>query len=94
MRFSRTIFWDVDPDTIDFEKNYQWVVCRVLDRGTLEDWHELKRNYGVKRIIEAATKARYLSKKTVYWLHEIFNIPLTDFRCYNLMQSSQEPWIY
>jgi len=94
MSLSREIFWDVNYETIDWHKNYQWVICRVLDRGSLRDWHELNKIYTQEQIIESATGARYLSKKTVHWLHNIFNLPLSKFRCYNLMQSSHEPWIY
>lgn len=94
MNLSREIFWDVNYDTIDWEKNYQWVICRVLDRGSLNDWREIKKHYGNSKMIEAAQNARYLSKKTVYTISAIFNIPLTQFRCYNLMQSQPEQWIY
>lgn len=91
---SINLFWDVNYNSLDFEKSSKWVICRVLDRGGLSDWHELNKMYSTAQIIEAATTARYLSKLTVYWLHNIFNIPLTNFRCYNLMQSKQEHWIY
>lgn len=94
IKLSRTLFWDTNYETIDWKKNYRWVICRVLDRGSLHDWHALKKMYTQKQIIKAATEARYLSKKTVHWLHHIFNLPLTNFRCYNLMQLSREPWIY
>ena len=94
MKLARELFWDTDFDTIDWDKNYQWVICRVLDRGGLNDWHEMKRYYGIERILEAAKTARYLSKKTVHFLSNAFEIPLTDFRCYNLMQSQPEQWIY
>jgi hypothetical protein len=94
MKLSREIFWDVNYDTIDWEKNYQWVICRVLDRGSLQDWKEVKRHYGTQKMLEAAKQARYLSKKTVYTLSAIFNIPLAEFRCYTLMQSQPEQWIY
>lgn len=94
MKLARELFWDTDYTTIDWDKNSQWVICRVLDRGGLEDWHEIKRYYGIDRILEAAKTARYLSKKTIYFLSAIFEIPLTEFRCYNLMQSRQEQWIY
>lgn len=94
MQLSRKLFWDVNYDTIDWEKNYQWVICRVLDRGGLNDWNEIRQHYGWPKILEAAKSARYLSKKTVYFLSAVFNVPLTEFRCYNLMQSQAEHWIY
>lgn len=47
MKLSREIFWDTNYDTIDWDKSYQWVICRVLDRGGIKDWHEIKKYYGI-----------------------------------------------
>jgi hypothetical protein len=94
MKLSRELFWDVNYDTIDWEKNYQWVICRVLDRGGIEDFRAARKHFGDDKIVEAAKEARYLSKKTVYFVSAIFNVPLNEFRCYNLMRSQPEQWIY
>jgi hypothetical protein len=32
---SKSLFWDVDFETIDWEKNASYVVQRVLDKGML-----------------------------------------------------------
>lgn len=63
MILSKEIFWDVDYSKIDYEKSADWVICRVLDRGSLKDWFQIKENYGIEKILLAAQKARYLSKK-------------------------------
>lgn len=94
MNLSKEIFWDVDYSKLDYEKSANWVICRVLDRGSLKDWKEIKANYGVEKILEVAKNVKYLSKKTVYFLSAIYEVPLTQFRCYNLMQFQQEQWIY
>ncbi|MCU0432207.1 MAG: hypothetical protein MUC87_01985 [Bacteroidia bacterium] len=94
MQLSREIFWDTNYDTINWEQNYQWVICRVLDRGGIEDFRAIRKFYGDKKIIEAAKEARYLSRKTVHFVSAIFNVPLNEFRCYNLMLSQPEQWIY
>jgi hypothetical protein len=94
MNLSKEIFWDTNYDAIDWDKSYQWVICRVLDRGSLKDWFQIKENYGIEKILAVAQDAKYLSKKTIYFLSAIYTIPLTQFRCYNLMQFQQEQWIY
>lgn len=94
MNLSREIFWDTNYDTIDWDKSYQWIICRVLEYGGMEDWHEMKRYYGEKKIAEAAVNARSLSRKTVHFIHHIFDVPLEKFRCYNLMRSDQIHWMY
>ena len=94
MKLSREIFWDTNYDTIDWDKSWQWIICRVLDRGGIKDWHQIKKYYGNEKIIESAKNARYLSKKTVHFISNLFDIPLNEFRCYRLMQSHPEHWIY
>ncbi len=59
----KSIFWDVNYDSIDYDKNKDWVICRVLDRGSLNDWFQIKTNYGIDKILTTAKNAKYLSKK-------------------------------
>lgn len=33
MNIRKSLFWDVDPESIDFKKNAQYVIERVLDYG-------------------------------------------------------------
>ncbi len=94
MNLSREIFWDVNYDTIHWEENYQWVICRVLEYGSLEDWKEMRKHYGDEKLIESATNARSLSKKTMHFIHNIFEIPLNKFRCYNSTHSDPLHWMY
>ena len=94
MKLSREIFWDTNYDTIDWDKNYQWVICRVLEYGGLIDWREMKLYYKESKIIESAINARSLSRKTVHFIHNIFDIPLEKFRCYNSTRSDQTHWMY
>lgn len=37
MKFRRALFWDVDPETIDLEKNARYIIERVLDFGNQEE---------------------------------------------------------
>jgi len=94
MNLSRELFWDTNYDTIDWEKNYQWVICRVLEYGGIADWREMRKHYGDAKIVDASTHARSLSIKTLYFIHHIFNIPLKNFRCYNSTLSDPIRWMY
>ena len=47
---SRWIFWDVDPDAIDLERDANGVLARVLERGCLDDVKWLITTYGPERI--------------------------------------------
>jgi hypothetical protein len=37
MQFRRSLFWDVDPATIDEEKHARYIIERVLDFGNEEE---------------------------------------------------------
>lgn len=47
---SRWIFWDVDPDAIELERDANGVLARVLERGCLADVTWLIQTYGLDRI--------------------------------------------
>jgi len=60
----------------------------------LNDWRELKAYYGLERIKEEVLIMRYLDQKTLNFCSIYFNISKTDFRCYNIPQSTRELWNY
>ncbi|MFH2115121.1 MAG: hypothetical protein ABIJ86_11505 [Spirochaetota bacterium] len=49
-RLSSALFWDVDRNTVDVRKNERWLVERVLQRGTWEDWLVIREVYGKSRL--------------------------------------------
>ncbi len=94
MKLSKMLFWDCDYSKINWENSYVFVIIRVLERGTLDEWFEIKRHYGMEKIKETTLHARYLSKKTLSFCSTIFDTPIEQFRCYKLMSSSPEHWIF
>ena len=61
--FSKTLFWDVDPLEVDFDRNRRWFVVRVLEYGRIEDWKSLLKLYSLEEIVRAAQSARTLEPK-------------------------------
>ncbi len=94
MNLSKEIFWDVDFSKLDYKKSANWVICRVLEYGSLNDWKEIRKFYGIEKIINAAITARSISIKTMHFIHNFFNVPLINFRCYNSTRSDQTHWMY
>jgi hypothetical protein len=94
IKLNPLLFWDCDYTKIDFEKNYGFVVERVLERGSFDDWFAIKKYYGIEKIKQAALNARYLSRKVLAFCSTIFDTPQEEFRCYKLMSSSPERWIF
>lgn len=92
--FKESLFWDINYKEIDYEKNSRFVIERVLTRGNLDDWQEIKRYYGLEKIKEEAMQIRYLDKLTLNFCHIFFNIELEKFRCYNTEPSIRRLWNY
>lgn len=66
MNLSKTLFWDTDPTKINYEKNARHIIERVVQRGTLNDWYEIKQHYGLDRIKNEVTQIRIYNSST--WL--------------------------
>ena len=89
-----TLFWDTDLTQLDWEKNANAIIVRVIERGALEDFRKVRKYYGDEKIKEATTTARSLSKKTLSFISAIFEVPLIQFRCYKKTQFPELQWMY
>jgi hypothetical protein len=87
-----TLFWDVDYEAIQWNKNYRFIIERVLERGTFEEWQTIKQYYGLERIKEAALQARWLNKKVWHFCSLYFEEPLENFRCSELTDEQRAMW--
>jgi len=92
--FSNNLFWDTNPDNLDYEKHARYIIERELSRGTLEDWYELKKYYGLERIKQEIVQVHYLDKLTLNFCCLIFDIPKEQFRCYNVDPAIKAQWDY
>jgi hypothetical protein len=88
------LFWDIEFDDLDCEKNARQIIERVLTRGSLSDWFEIKSFYGKDRLKTEIVKIRFLDKVTFNFCSKYFQIPKNQFKCYNIPQSYQQLWNY
>ena len=91
--FSTNLFWDIDPATLDFDRHRRYVVGRVLEHGTFEDWMTLCRYYTLSSIVEIARTLRSLDSKAVAFLSVVGHVPRKSFRCYTPKFSTPSHWI-
>jgi len=91
---SRSLFWDVDPDTVDPEKHAVLIIERVVTRGSWEEFKTILSFYSKQKVADILTQLRYLEKVTLYFCSTYFNISLKKFKCYILQQSNQSHWDY
>ncbi len=88
------LFWDTNSQNIDYEKHARQIIERVVTRGTVKDWLSIRAFYGMQRIKQEVVKIRSLDKLTLHFLSNIFQLPKTAFRCYNIDPSIQKLWHY
>lgn len=49
---SKTTFWDVDLDNVEWPKCADWAIRRVLEYGTVDEIREMARFYGTDKVRE------------------------------------------
>ena len=81
--FSKYLFWDANPATVDLERNSPYVVQRVLEYGELSDWRLLLEYYGLERIVEISKQLRTLNPKALSFLCVVSGTREEDYRCYS-----------
>lgn len=64
MRFRPSLFWDVDPKTIDPKKHAVYIIERVLDFGNDKEVRWLVHSYSPRLIKQVAMESRVLHDKT------------------------------
>jgi len=88
----KELFWDVDLNRLDAEKNARLIIERVFRYGTTDELKTLFGHYGRETITKEILQAGYLDKKTLSFASMILNIPKEKFRCYNKMRSPHTHW--
>ncbi|HLG38429.1 MAG TPA: hypothetical protein VI461_02135 [Chitinophagaceae bacterium] len=83
---SQYLFWDTNAALVEWEKHAHSIIVRVLERGTLDDFREIRRYYGDEKITAAALKAKYLSDRTLSFTSFFYELPKTSFECYKNRQ--------
>lgn len=81
-QLSSSLFWDVNTEEINDETNKRFIIQRVLERGTRNDWLLINKRYTLKVIIQEAMQMRSLDPKALSYIACIGNIPKEKFRCY------------
>ncbi len=76
-----SLFWEKRLERLDFQKDVQFIIGRVLDFGNLEDWKAVKNFYGMEKIKEAVQKHIFSNPRDANFWAVVFNIPLNKLKC-------------
>lgn len=64
IKFRQSLFWDVDPKTIDPKKHAWYIIERVLDFGNDNEVRWVVHNYSSRLIKKVVNESRVLDPKS------------------------------
>jgi hypothetical protein len=74
-------FWDVKYADLDVEKDWFFIVERLLEYGDDKSLKWLKKNYHDKDIVEVVMKSKKLSRKTANLWRIYYDLSLEEVAC-------------
>jgi len=81
-QLSSTLFWDVDTGGMDEWAHRNFIIPRVMDRGSRNDAYAVWQHYGEETVKEALLRAPSLQRKTIFFFANQFHLHPEDFRAY------------
>lgn len=88
------LFWEVNLQTIDWQKAYEPVIERVLDRGSDQEIDELVRFYGNEKVLSVLTTYPiYLMDHRLDLVCPRFGVNKQDTVCYNRKLARGNGWL-
>jgi hypothetical protein len=77
--FSKSLFWDVDMNQLDWERHAHFIINRSFSRGGTSDVKRVFAQYSDERIKQAVLKSRgVLPKKVAHYLSQLLDIPYAN----------------
>ena len=90
----KRLFWEFKYEEMDWEKNYITVINRVVERGSPEEWQEMLRFYGEKKVKDTLkNKTTYLTDLAIKEVCDYFKLNPEELKCYIRKQSMPQHWI-
>ena len=81
-QLSAPCFWDTDRRTFDMDQYPAFIVSRVFEIGTLNDWRLLVSYYGLDRIVDVCKQLRNLDPVSLSFITTVSDTNPADYRCY------------
>lgn len=76
--FHKSLFWDVDPEKLDWERNRRFIIERVLVRGGMQDVRQMLKQYTQSQIVTSVKESRDLDVVTHNFCSNYFQIPKSE----------------
>lgn len=91
---SEQAFWDVDMKSLDWHLHKSFILERIMQYGTHEDYMKLLILFGKDDVKEAALQANDLDDFSISYLSLTLGTPPSSFKCYKRKQSQGNFWNY
>ncbi len=75
IKIDKNLFWDVNFKSLEYQKDADFIINRVLLWGDKPDYDVLKKQYSYEKIRESASKINYNEKKIFNFWNFILNLP-------------------
>jgi hypothetical protein len=86
---SRRVFWDVDFESLDYERDRLFIIDKVMNYGLWDDFVAMMRYYGKDVVRQEIIKSPYLKKDVLNFLCFYLGLKPSDFTCYTRRQSQE-----
>ena len=90
--FSKHLFWDVNRENIDFDKDKSYIIKHILEYGLMDDWLTIYSLYGIHQIAAIVKTFREVYPIDLSFISLLSNTPKKEFRCYSYQQSVPKHW--
>ncbi len=91
---SKTAFWDIDFEKIDYDINSLFVINKVFNYGTFADQLEIIKFYGIEKIKKDIVNVAYFRKPVFAFICGFFDLDKSLFTAYQRRQAQPNYWNY
>lgn len=91
---SKRVFWDVDFESLDYDKDRLFIIDKVMNYGLWDDFVATVKYYGKEVIRKEIVKSPYLKKDVLNFLCFYLGLQPSDFECYTRRQLQEPHWAY
>ena len=91
-KINPSLLWEYDLAKFDFQQMRNVVIRRVVERGWPSDWYAALNLYGEEGMKRAIKALPYLNDKDMNFVSVIFDIPLSELKCYERKLSRPAHW--
>jgi len=90
---SPVLFWDTDS-AVDWERDAEWLIERVVEMGTLDDFCRILGVYGREKVQTVLLQSGRLSDRDLHFCSIYFGIEKSKFACYTKKSLKDKPLRY